>query len=115
MESQVLIDTPAQMKFIEINSNLSTIIVSKRDYTFEQFQKIRQNNFLVFVPHKICEDKIFGINVKLELNNVDRKYNGYMLEDIEQLNYFENFIDIHNENKAITIAIDWIFSLAYIL
>ena len=91
-----------EMKLIvEINSKLSTIIVSKCDYTYYQLQKIRQNNFLVFVPHKICEDKIFGINVKLELKNIDKKYNGYMLEDIEQLDYFENFIDIHNENKAI--------------
>lgn len=98
---------------IEINQNemklvveisiykLSTIIVSKCDYTFDQLQKIRQNNFVVFVPHKICEDKIFGINVKLELKNIDKKYNGYMLEDIEQLNYIEKFIDIDNENKAI--------------
>lgn len=92
-----------KMKLIvEISINkLSTINVSKCDYTFDQLQKIRQNNFIVFVPHKIYEDKIFGINVKLELKNVDRKYNGYMLEDIEQLDYFENFIDIHNENKAI--------------
>ena len=91
-----------EMKLIvEINSKLSTIIVSKCNYTLDRLQKIRQNNFLVFVPHKICEDKIFGINVKLELNNVDKKYNGYILEDIEELNYFENFIDIDNENKAI--------------
>jgi hypothetical protein len=91
-----------EMKLIvEINSKLSTIIVSKCNYTLDQLQKIRQNNFLVFVPHKICEDKIFGINVKLELNNVDKKYNGYLLEDIEELNYFENFIDIENEKKHI--------------
>ena len=68
------------------NNKFFTIIISENKYKYNDFNKLRMNNYSIFIPVNINNEEIEGYNINLEIDRNNNILNKYQIK-LNKFNY----------------------------